>query len=107
MYLKTIIAILCLAVAVFAYCYSKENTKDNSLHSSIITVKKWSDSLIGKSEKQIANMFPKQKPVRSTWLYEKKQEPLLTYQYQNTEVEVVLFFYDKKVILSTVEFDSK
>lgn len=99
---------LLIIIIIFSFIstsYSVEESKENDLKQSIDNIQKWVSSLADKDEKQIKQLFPKQKPVRSTWEFNKKKELVLEYKfYSNT---VLLHFIGNKTINASIQLLSK
>lgn len=100
---KIILAIIFLTM--FVVSCSEQKPMNNGLQNNILAVQTWIDSLVGKNEKQLSEMFPEQIPARSTWTFDNKQELVLTYPYRDTQLD--FYFLDQEVVTASMLFMSK
>ncbi len=72
------------------------------LHAHLRQVSQWTDSLKGLKVEQARKLFGQMRPKESTWKYEGKDQPVLTYEFPGYELE--LYCLPERVVLVSIDY---
>ena len=70
----------------------------------IDALKRWVDSLSGKSAADISQIFSETAPIEDTWQHEDEGGKRFTYEFPNYEIE--FYFSDGIVVLVSIDISS-
>jgi hypothetical protein len=76
--------------------------KTEQLQGHLGQVSQWADSLKGLKPEQVKKLFGQTRPKESTWKYEGKDQPLLTYELPGYDIE--LYCLPERVVLVSIDF---
>jgi len=93
--------VLCMACAAPDQKERTPVSDVEQLHAHLRQVNQWTDSLKGLEVEQARKLFGEMRPKESTWEFEGRDQPMLTYEFPGYDLE--LYCLPDRVVMVSID----